>query len=327
MSSKEKIGKIAIIGAGFVGASIAYALTITDRAKEVILIDVDKKKAVGEVDDIAHGLANLGSVAIKAGEYTDCKDCDLIIVTAGRNRRPGESRLDMIKDNLVIIRDIASKMKPYYTKGAVLMVSNPVDILTYEMDKLMGLPSGRVFGMGCLLDSSRFTRTVAEYIGVFDKDSKCSLDSVKHCYILGEHGDSQVPVYSRITVCSDDGEYSLEDYCKHIGAEWDEEKKEELSATVKNMGASIISAKGRTHYGIATCVCAIADIMFGDKQSTLAVSSILNGEYGISDVAISVPCVLDRNGIKERKEFPLSDEELAALRESAVRVKEVIDNQ
>ena len=155
--------KVAIIGAGFVGASIAYALTIRKLAREIVLIDIHEEKTIGEALDIQHGIPDMGISSVRAGTYADCKDCDLIIITAGRNRKRGESRLDLIAGNSAILKDVVGQMKPYYTKGVIMIVSNPVDVLVYQCTKWMGLPNGMVFGTGCILDSSRFTRLIADY--------------------------------------------------------------------------------------------------------------------------------------------------------------------
>ena len=151
--------KVAIIGAGFVGASIAYALTIRDLASEIVLVDIDRDKAKGEALDIQHGIAYMGTSSVRAGDYSDCKNCDLIIITAGRNRRVGEDRLDMIEDNIVTMKNVVDEIKKYYTHGAIMVVSNPVDILTYKCAEWMNLPNGKVFGTGCVLDTSRLIRS------------------------------------------------------------------------------------------------------------------------------------------------------------------------
>ena len=165
--------KVAIVGAGYVGASIAYALTIRDLASEIVLIDIDEDKAHGEALDIQHGMPYMGTSAVRSGDYSDCKNCDLIIITAGRNRRVGEERLDMIYDNIGTLKDVVDKIKPYYTHSVILVVSNPVDILTYKVAEWMDLPNGKVFGTGCILDTSRLVRSIANYTKINTEAIKC----------------------------------------------------------------------------------------------------------------------------------------------------------
>lgn len=239
--------KVAIIGAGFVGASIAYALTIRKLAREIVLIDIHEEKTIGEALDIQHGIPDMGISSVKAGNYEDCKDCDLIIITAGRNRKPGETRLDLIAGNSAILKNVVDQMKPHYTKGVIMIVSNPVDVLVYQCTKWMGLPNGMVFGTGCILDSSRFTRLIADY-------TRLNTEVVK-ATIVGEHGDAQIPIWSRVSIAG----VPIQEYCENVGLRWGENIRKDISDKVREMGATIIKGKGRTHYGIATCVCYLAE--------------------------------------------------------------------
>lgn len=304
--------KVAIIGAGAVGSSIAYALTIRNLASEIILIDVDKKRATGEAMDIQHGIPYMGTSSVRAGGYQDCADCDLIIITAGRARRTGETRLDMIADNIGIIKNVVDDIKKYYTHGVVLVVSNPVDILTHKVAEWMNLPNGKVFGTGCILDTSRLIRCIADYIGINTESIKCN--------IVGEHGDTQFPVWSRLSIAG----LSIEEYCENVGLEWSDKQKEELYRQVRNMGASIIENKGRTHYGIATCVCSLADAILNQRPTIAPVSSPLEGEYDIEGVSISVPSIVSVNGVEHRMIEHWTDEELRLLQISAKKMKETL---
>lgn len=306
--------RVAIIGVGYVGASIAYALTVSNLAREIILIDIDQKKAIGEALDIQHGISLMGSALVHAGDYCDCKDCDLIIITAGRNRRPNETRLDMTQDNVKIIREVAQKIKPYYTKGAIMIVANPVDILTYECDRLLGLPNGRVFGTGCVLDTSRLVRGIANYTGL-------KIEAIK-CNIVGEHGDSQFPVWSRLAIAG----VPMEEYCRNVKLAWGEEQKNEIFGVVKSMGATIIAAKGRTHYGIATCVCSLADAVLNQRLAIAPVTTPLQGEYGISGVSLSLPSIIGVNGVEMRLVENWQKDEYQKLHASAEKLKETIRN-
>ena len=306
--------KVAIIGAGFVGASIAYALTIRNLASRIVLIDVNQEKARGEAKDIQHGIPYMGTSSVRAGGYEDCKNCDLIIITAGRNRRPGETRLDMIADNLGIMKQVVDNIKKYYTHGVVMVVSNPVDILTYKVAEWMDLPNGRVFGTGCILDTSRLIRAIADYTGI-------NIEAIK-CNIVGEHGDTQFPLWSRLSIAG----IPMDEYCANVGLEWGDAQKQALYDEVRNMGASIIEAKGKTHYGIATCVCSLADAVLDQRLTIAPVTSPLQGEYGINDVAISIPSIVGVNGVEHRLQEHLSEEEFRMLKASAAKMRETLDS-
>ena len=215
--------KVAVIGAGFVGSSIAYALTIRKLAREIVLIDIDKEKTEGEALDIQHGIPELGDAVVRAGGYEDCADCDLIIITAGRNRKPGESRLDLITGNSQILKNVVEQIQKYYTRGAIMLVSNPVDVLVYQCTRWMGLPDGRVFGTGCELDSSRMVRLIADYTNRDTEAVKIS--------IVGEHGDAQIPIWSRASI---DG-MPIQEYCETQGLPWTKEQREVLTEQVRGM--------------------------------------------------------------------------------------------
>lgn len=312
ITTKVTHRRVVIVGAGYVGASIAYALTITNLAREIILIDVDKQKAIGESLDIQHGIPYMGVSKVRAGGYEDCAESDLIIVTAGRNRRVGETRLDMIADNIGTIRDVAEKIRPHYNHGPIIIVSNPVDILTWECDRILGLPNGRVFGTGCILDTSRLIRSIARY-------THLKIEAIK-CNVVGEHGDSQFPVWSRLAIAGQ----PMEEYCQNVGLAWTDREKEMLYNYVKGMGAQIIAAKGKTHYGIATCVCSLADAVLNQRLTIAPVTSPLQGEYGISGVSLSVPSIIGVNGVEQRLEERWADYEYEKLKKSAAQVEAAI---
>lgn len=288
MNRKYTVGnrKVAIIGAGYVGSSIAFALAIRDIAREIVLIDVNNEKTAGEAKDIRHGIPALGTADLYAGDYPDCADCDLIIITAGRGRRDGESRIDLMEENVKIMRSVISKIQKYYTRGIILVISNPVDILTYMAAEWMGLPNGMVFGSGTILDSSRFVRLIADYVGLNT--------GVVNGYIVGEHRDGQVPVWSHTTI----GGIPIAEYCEEVNLPWNEEVRREIADKTKNMGSEIISAKGRTHYGIAVCVCQLADAIMNQRPTIASVSSVLMGEHGCRGVALSVPSVVGPSGVQ-----------------------------
>ena len=254
----------------------------------------------------------MGESAVRAGSYADCADCDLIIVTAGRNRLPNESRLDMIQDNIGIMKDVSDEIARYYTRGAVMIVSNPVDLLTYYCDRRLGLPNGTVFGTGCILDTSRLVRAAADHFNI--------RAAAVNGYVIGEHGESQVPVWSAMKVSG----VAVEEYCLKKHLKWDASIKATIQTRVKNLGTNIISAKGRTHYGIATCVCMLTDAIINHKNVIASVSSPLTGEYGIDGVALSLPSKLCKNGVAERIITELEGQELEKLYLSAEKLKNAL---
>ena len=306
--------KIAIIGSGFVGASIAYALALKEVAREIVLIDVNRERAEGEAMDIRHGISGLGTPNLFAGDYSDCANCDLIVITAGRNRLNGESRLDLLSDNVEIMRNVIESIKPYYTHGVILVISNPVDILTQKAHEWMGLPNGMVFGTGCMLDTSRFIRSIADYTGM-------STGAIGG-YLVGEHGDMQIPIWSRVTV----GGISIEEFCDNMNLPWNEEVRSAITTRTKTMGAEIIRGKGKTHYGIASCVCHLADTILNQKQTIVPVSSPMQGEYGFSDISLSVPSVVGYTGVQQRIHAQWTEEEYAMFKETAVKIRSMLVN-
>ncbi|MHB1453157.1 MAG: L-lactate dehydrogenase [Saccharofermentanales bacterium] len=305
--------KIVIIGAGFVGSSTAFAVSLKQMVNEVVLVDVFKDKAEGEAMDINHGLSFLGQMSVYAGDYSDCADCDAIIITAGANRKPGESRIDLAKKNVAIAKEITMNVMKYYTRGVILVVSNPVDILTYKIQKWSGLPNGKVFGTGTMLDSSRFRYLISEKFGIDVRNV--------HGYIIGEHGESQLPLWSathiagkRITDYFDDPDFSFTD-----------EDRESIVDDVKNAGANIISKKGATYYAIAVGISTILESLLKNQNTIRTVSSVMNGQYGISDVALSLPSMVNEFGVADIFDLKLTDEEQAALEYSASQLKVILE--
>lgn len=301
--------KVAIIGAGYVGSSIAYVLALRDVAREIVMIDINQEKTDGEAKDIRHGLPGIGTADLYAGDYSDCADCDLIIITAGRGRKPGESRLDLTNENIKIMRSVVESIQKYYTRGVLLIISNPVDILTYKAAEWMSLPNGMVFGSGCILDSSRFVRTVADYVDLST--------GVINGYVVGEHGDSQVPIWSHVTV----GGIPIAEYCADTGLAWDDHIRADIAQRTKVMGAEIIKAKGRTHYGIATCVCQLADAIINMRPTIASVSSVLMGEHGCREVALSVPSVVGPSGVQQRIREKWAPDEYRGFFDAVERVR------
>jgi L-lactate dehydrogenase len=305
--------KVAIVGVGFVGSSIAYALALRDIAREIVLIDINKEKAEGEAWDIRHGIPSMGTADLYVGDYSDCDNCDLIIITAGRNRRDGETRLELAGENVKIMRSVIDSLKPYYTRGVLLIISNPVDVLTQKVTEWMDLPDGMVFGSGCMLDSSRFVRTIADYVGLST--------GVITGYLVGEHGDGQVPIWSHVTV----GGLPISEYCEAAKLDWNEEVRASIAEKTRKMGAKIIHAKGKTHYGIATCVCYLADAIINQRPTIASVCSTLMGEHGVRGVSLSVPSVVGPGGVQQRIRERWASEEYRAFFDAVENVRQVIE--
>ena len=297
--------KVAIIGAGYVGGTIAYAMSLRGLADEIVLIDKNPSKAQGEALDIRHGVPGIATTFVRAGSYSDCRDSDMIIVTAGRNRKPGESRLDLTSDNAKIIGEVAGQLAPHYSGSAILVVTNPVDIMVTCCASKMDLPPGRVFGTGCILDTSRLVSCLSDFFSI-------GADGI-NVHIVGGHGEAQFPLWSRAYVSG----LSVDEYCDAMDILWDDAAKDEIMGKVKSMGSDIIKAKERTHYGIATCVCYLADRILNRKTAVVSVSSVLQGEYGISGVALSIPSIVTHEGVSRRLENIWTMEETEKLRAAA----------
>lgn len=273
--------KVAIIGSGFVGSSAAFAIALNGLVSELVLIDVNKEKAYGEAMDINHGLSYVGQMSIYSGDYEDVKDADVIVVTAGTNRKVGETRLDLAKRNTSIAKDITANIMKHYNQGVILVVSNPVDILTYMISKWSGLPSGKVFGSGTVLDSARFRYVISKKLGVDVRNV--------HGYIIGEHGDSQLPFWSATHVAGK----RLDDSSLINDA-----AKEEIMKEVKFAGAEIIKNKGATYYAIAITINRILESILKDQNTIQTVECVIDDYHGIKDISLSLPFVVNRGGVK-----------------------------
>ncbi len=310
---KKRKAKVAIIGAGFVGAASAYAIALKKVCSELVLIDVNTDKAIGEAADISHGLPFIGSMNVYAGDYSCVKDCDVIVITAGANRKPGETRLDLAKKNVAITRSITDSIMEHYNGGVILVVSNPVDILTYMVAKWTGLPKGMVLGSGTTLDSIRFRSALANLTGI---------DCINiHGYIIGEHGDSQVPAWSNTHIAG----IQIDDFCKANNILLNDEIKADILEQIKTGGAQIIKNKGATYYGIAICVATLVDSLLRDSDTIRTVSTVLEGEFGVSDVAVSLPTVIGSSGAKKILVPSITDKEIELFRASADACKAVLN--
>lgn len=305
--------KCAVIGCGFVGASIAFSLTESGMFSEMVLIDVNRDKAEGEAMDLSHGLPFASPMKIYAGDYSELKDCFLIIITAGTSQREGETRLDLVHRNVEIFKSIIPQITVVNSEAVILVVSNPVDILTYVTLKLSGFPPNRVIGSGTVLDTARLKYLLGERLGV---DSR----SV-HAFIIGEHGDSELAVWSGANVSGID----IEDFCtisgnNNCGMIYN------LYEDVKNSAYEVIAKKGATYYAIAMTVRRIAKAIIRNEHSVMPVSCYTDGHYGVSDVCIGIPAIVGENGIEKVLDIPLSKEENEQLLQSVSTLKNVLSD-
>jgi len=301
--------KVVIVGCGFVGSSSAFALMQSGLFSEMVLIDADTRRAEGEAMDISHGMSFAHPMKIYAGSYDDISDAAMIVITAGANQKPDETRLDLIHKNAAIMKSIIGEIKKREFDGILLIVSNPVDILTYIALKESGYPANRVIGSGTVLDTGRFKYVLSEHLGV---DSRSI-----HAFIIGEHGDSELAAWSNARV----GGLPINDFCELRGHFDHDESMKRLFESVKNSAYEIIDRKRATYYGIAMAVCRICSAIVRNEQSILPVSSLMKGEYGLEDVVLSIPAVVDENGIETVVPIELNDTELAQLKKSAEVLK------
>lgn len=303
--------KAAIIGCGFVGSATAFALMQSRLFSEIVLLDANHDKADGEAKDIAHGIPFAGQMKIYAGDYGDIGDSSIVIVTAGANQKPDETRLDLVHKNVGIYKSIIPQIVESGFGGVLLIVSNPVDILTYAAVKLSGFPEHRVIGSGTVLDTARLKYALGEHLSV---DSR----SV-HSFIIGEHGDSEIAAWSSTNVSG----IPVNDFCEMRGHFNHQESMERIAANVKNSAYEIIAKKQATYYGIAMSVKRICECIVRDEKSILPVSSMLHGLYGIDDIALSMPAIVGAEGIETHVPISLDEKETAALLASAKTLKEV----
>ena len=303
--------KVAVIGCGFVGSSSAFALMQSGLFSEMVLIDADTKRAEGEAMDISHGISFARPMQIYAGNYDDITDAAIIVITAGANQKPDETRLDLIKKNAAIMKSIVGEIKKRDFGGILLIVSNPVDILTLIALKESGYPSNRVIGSGTVLDTGRFKYLLGEHL---DVDSR----SV-HAFIIGEHGDSELAAWSNARI----GGLKVNDFCELRGHFNHEQSMKKIFENVRNSAYEIIERKHATYYGIAMAVKRICEAIVRNEKSILPVSSLMTGEYGLNDVVLSIPAVVDETGVQKVIPIELNDEELTKLKDSANIPKDI----
>jgi len=304
--------KAAIVGCGFVGSASAFALMESGLFSELVLIDNNKGKAEGEALDISHGLPFAKPIQIYAGDYCDISDAAVIIITAGAGQKPGETRLDLVKKNVGIFKSVIPEIVKYNKDGILLVVANPVDILTYTAAKLSGFPSNRVFGSGTVLDTARLKYLLGEHLGV---DSRSI-----HAFIIGEHGDSEIAAWSSANVSG----IPLNNFCEMRGHFNHNKAMHQIADEVKNSAYEIIEKKGATYYGIAMSVKRICEAIVRDEKSILPVSSIQKGNYGIDGVALSMPAIVGKHGVESGVPIELNKKEQDDLQKSAETLKGVI---
>ena len=307
--------KAAIVGMGNVGASIAFALMQESLYSELVLIDYNRDKAEGEAMDLSDGLPYVASMDIHAGDYKEVEDCSLIIITAGAAQKPGETRLDLISKNKAIMKSIIENITATGFEGILLVVANPVDILTHEAQRLSGYPEGKVIGSGTVLDTARLKDEISKHLSVDARNV--------HTMIIGEHGDSEVPLWSITNIAG----VALNEFCEIRGYKHDHQKAmNELYESVRDSAYNIIAKKGATYYGVAMAVARIAAAIVKNEHAVLPVSVPLHGEYGIEGVHLSIPAVVGVDGVEKVLTISLSYDELARLRASADALKAIDEN-
>lgn len=311
---KEQVNlrKAAVIGCGFVGSATAFSLMQSGLFSEIVLIDADMDRAEGEALDISHGVPFSRHMKIYAGTYEDIVDAAIIIITAGANQKPDETRLDLVHKNVAIFRSIIPEIAKRNCAGILLIVSNPVDILTYTAIKLSGFTENRVIGSGTVLDTARLKYELSEHLSV---DSRSI-----HAFIIGEHGDSEIAAFSSANVSG----IALSEFCEMRGHYDHEENTRQIAENVKNSAYEIIQKKKATYYGIASAIRRICEVIIRDEKSILPVSSMMHGEYGIEDVVLSMPAIVGKYGIETRVPIDLSEEEIEDLKRSAQTLKEFV---
>nr|AAM29186.2 L-lactate dehydrogenase [Acetivibrio thermocellus] len=310
MNNNKVIKKVTVVGAGFVGSTTAYTLMLSGLISEIVLIDINAKKADGEVMDLNHGMPFVRPVEIYRGDYKDCAGSDIVIITAGANQKEGETRIDLVKRNTEVFKNIINEIVKY-NNDCILVATNPVDILTYVTYKLSGFPK-QIIGSGTVLDTARFRYLLSEHVKVDARNV--------HAYIIGEHGDTEVAAWSLANIAG----IPMDRYCDECHQCEEQISRNKIYESVKNAAYEIIRNKGATYYAVALAVRRIVEAIVRNENSILTVSSLLEGQYGLSDVCLSVPTIVGVNGIEEILNVPFNDEEIQLLRKSGNTHKEII---
>ncbi|MDQ2807387.1 MAG: L-lactate dehydrogenase [Chloroflexota bacterium] len=304
--------RVAIIGAGLVGSACAFSLAHSGVASEITLIDVAKDKAAGEAMDISHGVAFLPATTVRTDDYTACADADVIVITAGTARKPGETRMDLLQRNAGIMRGVLEGIGAHRPDAVIVMVANPVDVMAYAAYKLADFAPQRIIATGTLLETGRLRYMVGEQCNV--------APNAVEGYTLGEHGESQVTTWSQVRV----GGLPVADYCRAAGITWGADEETAIAERVKKGGADVIAKKGATFYGIAVCVNRLVTAILRDEHAVLPVSTLVNGPYEMQDVFISLPTVVGRAGAIRTLTPELTTAEAAAMGTSAQALRTAI---
>lgn len=309
MTTNQGKRKVGVVGTGLVGSSLVYALMIRELATEIVLVDIDNEKATGEMMDFNHGLSFSKPVKITAGDYGDLAEAQVVVIAAGASQKPGETRLDLLARNVKIFRSIVPEVVRHNPAGIILIATNPVDILTYISLKESKLPAGKVIGSGTILDTSRFRFLLGQY---YEVDAR----SV-HAYIVGEHGDSEIPVWSMANI----GGVRLQEFAPLKNKHYDQAEMDNLFVGVRDAAYEIIKRKGATYYAIGLGLVSIVETILGNYRSVLSVSTLMTGQYGVSEMCLSLPCVVGANGIEEILTLNLSHSEANGFQRSAEKLK------
>ncbi len=307
--------KISIIGCGNVGTRFAYALIIRGITREIVMVDINRKRLEGEVMDLSHTAPYTNPVNIISGDYEDITDSDIVVITAGKNQEPGETRIALANKNVELFRKFIPKIQQYAPHSIYLVVSNPVDILSYATYKISGKPKNEIMGSGTTLDTARFRYLLAKYCGVNARNV--------HAYILGEHGDSEFAVWSSAIV----GGTYIKNYCdlsKNINSNDSDKVFQDIFEEVRDSAYKIIERKGETSYGIGLALARISQAIINDENTILPVSTLIEDFYGVNDVYLSLPSIVNKNGIQEALNIELNNDEINSFKKSANKLEEVI---
>ncbi len=311
------MNKISIIGTGSVGSTIAYTLTVMGLASEIVMIDINSEKALGEALDIRQGTPFCNACSVYAGDYRDAVDSDIVILTSGIARKPGQTRLELAQTNVNITKSIIPEITKYAPNAVYIIVSNPVDVLTYTFHKFSDIPESHIIGSGTILDTARLRARLSEYYDINQSNV--------HAYVFGEHGDSSFIPWSVANISN----VPIKDCARLIttpGIERPELDPEEVEQYVRKSGGRVIARKGATFYAVSVSVCHICKCLLGGLDTTMTVSTMMHGEYGIEDVCLSTLALVGNGGVRGKVNVPLTDDEVAKLRYSAETLKNVINS-
>jgi L-lactate dehydrogenase len=304
--------KVGLVGTGFVGSSFAYALMQRGIASELVLVDANAEKALGEMMDLNHGLSFTKPMKISAGNYSDLSGAKVVVITAGTSQKPGETRLDLLARNAAIFRSIIPQVIKHNPNGIILITTNPVDILTYISLKESNLSPTKVIGSGTILNTSRFRFLLGQFYGVDTRSV--------HAYIVGEHGDSEIPLWSMANI----GGVRLQEFAPLKNKRYNQEKMNKLFVSVRDAAYEIIQRKGATYYAIGLGLLSIVEAILGNYRSVLSISTLMTGQYGVQDICLSLPCVVGENGVEEVLAITMSQEEKEGFHASAVKLKDTL---